>query len=269
MGRHPGIALAVLAVGSALALGQLAAADNATDLDRHARQVDVAASGQGQAQVAGRIADQLNAQWAPHPPAYSPESVGQQRGPEKFGGWGGVLIGDLIALNLAKSMVAAPNNTLTPEEALMVATQQVMDARQGEGRRGWGWIAQDLTGQKLGDLMKSVRPAAAAVTGQSLSAEKSPKGAGKSSGKAAGKTDRGFSNAFDTPAHHATGVVVSGPGVSGRTGRGHDKDIAGKDVADKGGAGGAEGRGAGEGPGGGAGSGGGGGNGGGGGGKGH
>ena len=268
MRHHRWIALAVLAVGSALAVGQLTAADNAADLDRHGRPVDAAASSQTQAQVAGRIADQLNAQWAPNPPAYSPESVGQQRGPDKFGGWGGVLIGDLISLNLAKSMLAAPNNTLTPEEALMVATQQVMDARQGEGRRGWGRIAQDLTGHKLGDLMKSAQPAAATATGQSLSVAKSAKGVGKSSGKAAGKTDQGFSNAFGTPALHATGVAVSGPGVRGGTGRGHDKDVAGKGVADKGGGNGG-GSGGGEGHGGGNGGGHGGGNGGGGGGKGH
>jgi hypothetical protein len=206
--------LALLAASSVLAVGQLAAADDA--------------------QVAGRTADQLNAQWAPNSPAYTPESVGQQRGSDKFGGWGGVLIGNLIAVNVAKSMLAAPNNTLTSEEALTLATQQVMDARQAQGQKGWGRIAQDLIGQKLGDLMKGTKAATASATGPALSVDKGAKGAQKSADKASGKTEKAFSNAFDTPASHAAGVAVSGPGVGGGTGRGHDKDagpqgIAGKD----------------------------------------
>jgi hypothetical protein len=210
--RHRWMVLTLLVASSVLAVGQLAAADDA--------------------QVAGRTADQLNAQWAPNAPAYTPESVGQQRGPDKFGGWGGVLIGNLIAVNVAKSMLAAPNNTLTSEEALTLATQQVMDARQGQGQKGWGRIAQDLTGQKLGDLMKSIKPATASATGPALSVEKGAKGAQKSVDKASGKTEKAFSNAFDTPASHPAGVAVSGPGVSGGPGRGQDKDVSGKDVAD-------------------------------------
>jgi hypothetical protein len=226
-----------------------AAADKPADLDRQASQVDADTSGQSQAQVAGRISDRLNAEWAPNSPAFSPESVGQQRGPDKFGGWGGVLIGDLIALNVAKSMLAAPNNTLTSAQALALATQQVMDARQGQGK-GWGRIAQDLTGQKLGSLMKTVQPAAAAVTGQapgpgkSVSSSKSAKEAGPASAKAAAHTDQVFGNAFGTPA--STGVAVAGPGI----GRGHDNDPPGKDAGNRDVAGKDAGRG-GEGPGGG------------------
>lgn len=207
--RHRWMVLALLAASSVLAVGQLAVADDA--------------------QVAGRTADQLNAQWAPNSPAFTPESVANQRGPDKFGGWGGVLIGNLIAVNVAKSMLAAPNNTLTPDEALTLATQQVMDARQGQGQKGWGRISQDLTGQKLGPLMKGTQ---SALTEQELNLEKGAKGAQKSADKASGKTEKAFSNTFDTPT--STGVAVSGPGVGGGTGRGHDKDagpqgLAGKD----------------------------------------
>ena len=116
------IVLAMLTVGSMLAAGRAGAGDNAADL-----------------------AAQLNAQWAPSPPAYSAESVGQQRGPEKFGGWGGVRIGNLIAQSLARAMLAAPNNTLTPEQALALATQQVMDARQDQDRRGRGGAGSHRT----------------------------------------------------------------------------------------------------------------------------
>ena len=100
-------------------VGQLAAADDA--------------------RVATGVSDQLNSQWAPNQPAFTPESVASQRGPDKFGGWGGVRIGGVISVTLAKSMLAAPNNTLTPEEALALATQQVMDATGqgvGPGRAG-------------------------------------------------------------------------------------------------------------------------------------
>jgi hypothetical protein len=256
MRHHRSTVVAVLTVGLLLVLGHWAdAADRAADL-----------------------ADRLNSQWAPNPPAYSAESVGQQRGPDKLGGWGGVLIGNLIAQDLAKSLLAAPNNTLTPAEALARATQQVMDARQGPGAHGWGRITQDLTGQKLGDLMKGAQPATASTTGQSLSGDKSAKGVGKSAGNAVGKIDQGFSNSFSTPAQ-TTGVVVSGPGGSSRgSGGGHDKGASGKDVADRGGnhdpgRGGGDGRGGGNGAAGGGGNGGGGGGGGGGngggGGKGH
>jgi hypothetical protein len=220
------IVLAMLTVGSMLAAGRARAGDNAADL-----------------------AAQLNAQWAPRPPAYSAESVGQQRGPEKFGGWGGVRIGNLLAQSLARTMLAAPNNTLTPEQALALATQQVMDARQDQDRRGRGWgrLSQDLTGQKLGDVMKSAQSAPVTGTGQSPNA----KGVEKPAGKAAGKTEQELSNAFDKPAHSA-GVAVTGPGASGGRGRGHDKDgAAGKDVADKGGGFGSEGSGGGSGHGGG------------------
>ena len=128
------IVLAMLMVGSMLAVERAAeAGDNAADL-----------------------AAQLNAQWAPNPPAYSAESVGQQRGPEKFGGWGG--------------------------------------------------ISKDLTGQKLGDLMKSTQSAHVTGTGQSPSA----KGLGKSASKAAGNAEEGSSKAFDKSGHSA-GVAVTGP----------------------------------------------------------
>jgi hypothetical protein len=231
----------LLATGSMLAVAPLTtSAENAADLDRQASHVDAAVNGQASAQVGGRIADQLNAQWAPNSPAYSAESVGQQRGPDKFGGWGGVLIGNLIAVNIAKSTLAAPNNTLTPEQALALATQQVLDARQGQDKRGWGRLAQDLTGQKLGALVRSAQPAAVAVAGQSLSTGKSTKGAGQPPGKA---TDQASSKTFDSSAAHSASVTVSGPGV---TGRGQDKDVAGKDVADRdGGHGGAGGHGGG------------------------
>ena len=161
------IVLAMLSVGSMLAAGQAGAGDNAADL-----------------------AAQLNAQWAPNPPAYSAESVGQQRGPEKFGGWGGVRIGNLISQSRARAMLATPNNTLTPEQALALATQEVMEARQDQDRRGrgWGGISKDLTGQKLGDLMKSAQSAHVTGTGQSPSA----KGLGKSASKAAGNTEEGL-----------------------------------------------------------------------------
>jgi hypothetical protein len=251
---HRWIALAILTAGPMLAVQSSTAANSAADLDGQARQVDAAASGQGQAWVASRIADQLNAQWAPNTPAYSADAVGQQRGSDKFGGWGGILIGNLIAVNVAKSTLAAPNNTLTPEEALALATQQVMDARQGHGKKGWGRIAQDLTGQKLGDLMKSAQTAAAGVTGQSPSGGKSAKAAGQSSGKAPGKGDQVGGKTFDVSASHSAGAAVSGPGVGGGHGRGHDQDVAGRD----GGHGGGGGRG-GDGPGGGNGGGGGGG----------
>ena len=221
------IVLAMLSVGSMLvAAGQAGAGDNAADL-----------------------AAQLNAQWAPNPPAYSAESVGQQRGPERFGGWGGVRIGNLISQSRARAMLATPNNTLTPEQALALATQEVMEARQDQDRRGrgWGGISKDLTGQKLGDLMKSAQSAHVTGTGQSPSA----KGLGKSASKTAGNTEEGSSKAFDKSGHSA-GVAVTGPGVSGGRGRGHEKDgAAGKDVADKGGGFGAEGSGGGSGHGGG------------------
>jgi hypothetical protein len=221
--------LGVLVVASPLAAG---AADKPADLDREAREVDAATSSQSQAQVADRIADQLNAQWAPNSPAFTADSVGQQRGANKFGGWGGVLIGDLIAINVAKSMLAAPGNTLTPAQALTAATQEVMDARRGENKKGWGQIAQNLTGQKLGSLMTSVQPAAAAVTGQptgpgkSMSSSKSAKEAGQASSKAA-RTDQAFGNSFDTPA--SASVAVAGPGI----GRGHDDDPPGKDAGNR------------------------------------
>jgi len=240
--------MALLAASSVLGVGQLAAADDA--------------------QVARGISDQLNSQWAPNQPAFTPESVASQRGPDKFGGWGGVRIGGVISVTLAKSMLAAPNNTLTPKEALALATQQVMDARRD---KGWGRVAQDITGQKLGALMKGTQPAAAAATSQSLSTGKSPKEPGQSSGKAMGKTEQTASKTFDAPAPHSTGVAVSGPGVGGGSGRGSGKDASGKDVAGKDAAGGPGGGGGhGGGPGGGEGHGGGnggGGNGGGGGGK--
>jgi hypothetical protein len=217
------IVLAMLTVGSMLPVERAGAGDNAADL-----------------------AAQLNAQWAPNPPAYTAESVGQQRGPERFGGWGGVRIGNLISQSLARAMLAAPSNTLTPEQALALATQDVMEARQDQDRRGRGWgrISQDLTGEKLGDLMKSARSAPATGTGQSLSS----KGVGKSASKA---PEEGSSKGFDKSGHSA-GVAVAGPGVSGGRGRGHDKDgAAGKDVADKGGGFGVEGSGGGSGHGGG------------------
>ena len=204
------IVMSLLAASSVLAIGHLAAADDA--------------------QVARGIADQLNSQWAPNAPAFTPESVASQRGPDKFGGWGGVRIGGIISVTVAKSTLAAPNNTLTSEEALALATQQVMDARQG---KGWGRVAQDLTGQKLGALMKDTQPAAAAATSPSRSTGKSPKEPGQSPGKAIGKTDQTASKTFDAPAPHSTGVVVSGPGVGGGSGRGSGKDASGKDVAGK------------------------------------
>jgi hypothetical protein len=210
MRLHRWIGMALLAASSVLGVGQLAAADDA--------------------QVARGISDQLNSQWAPNQPAFTPESVASQRGPDKFGGWGGVRIGGVISVTLAKSMLAAPNNTLTPKEALALATQQVMDARRD---KGWGRVAQDITGQKLGALMKGTQPAAAAATSQSLSTGKSPKEPGQSSGKAIGKTEQTASKTFDAPAPHSTGVAVSGPGVGGGSGRGSGKDASGKDVAGK------------------------------------
>jgi hypothetical protein len=215
MRLHRWIGMALLAASSVLGVGQLAAADDA--------------------QVARGISDQLNSQWAPNQPAFTPESVASQRGPDKFGGWGGVRIGGVISVTLAKSMLAAPNNTLTPKEALALATQQVMDARRD---KGWGRVAQDITGQKLGALMKGTQPAAAAATSQSLSTGKSPKEPGQSSGKAIGKTEQTASKTFDAPAPHSTGVAVSGPGVGGGSGRGSGKDASGKDVAGKDAAGG-------------------------------
>ena len=215
MRPHRWIGMALLAASSVLGVGQLAAADDA--------------------QVARGISDQLNSQWAPNQPAFTPESVASQRGPDKFGGWGGVRIGGVISVTLAKSMLAAPNNTLTPKEALALATQQVMDARRD---KGWGRVAQDITGQKLGALMKGTQPAAAAATSQSLSTGKSPKEPGQSSGKAIGKTEQTASKTFDAPAPHSTGVAVSGPGVGGGSGRGSGKDASGKDVAGKDAAGG-------------------------------
>ena len=224
-------------------------ADSASDLDRRASLIDAATSGQSPAPVAARTAGQLNAQWAPHEPAFSAESVSQQRGPDRFGGWGGVLIGNLIAINVAKSMLVAPNNTLTPARALALATQEVMDARQGQRKTGWGQIAQDLTGQKLGSVMKGVQAAAPSVTGQSRSPgqsqspAKGAKEAGQSSAKGASNADRGFSNAFDASGHTA-GVAVGGPGAGAGLGRGHDKDVTsadgagGKDAAGHGGPGG-------------------------------
>jgi hypothetical protein len=105
--------------------------------------------------------------------------------------------------------------------------------------RGWGRLSQDLTGQKLGDVMKSAQSEPVVGTGQSLNA----KGVEKPASKAAGKTERELSNAFDKPGHSA-GVALTGPGASGGRGRGHDKDgAAGKDVADKGGGFGTEGSG--------------------------
>ena len=213
MRPHRWIVMALLAASSVLVVGQLAAADDA--------------------QVARGISDQLNSQWAPNQPAFTPDSVASQRGPDKFGGWGGVRIGGVISVTLAKSMLAAPNNTLTPEEALALATQQVMDARRD---KGWGRVAQDVTGQKLGALMKGTQPAAAAATSQSLSTGKSPKEPGQSFGKAIGKTEQTASKTFDAPA--PTGVAVSGPGVGGGSGRGSGKDASGKDVAGKDAAGG-------------------------------
>jgi hypothetical protein len=210
MRPHRWIVMALLAASSVLVVGQLAAADDA--------------------QVSRGISDQLNSQWAPNQPAFTPESVASQRGPDKFGGWGGVRIGGVISVTLAKSMLAAPNNTLTPKEALALATQQVMDARRD---KGWGRVAQDITGQKLGALMKGTQPAAAAATSQSLSTGKSPKEPGQSSGKAIGKTEQTASKTFDAPAPHSTGVAVSGPGVGGGSGRGSGKDASGKDVAGK------------------------------------
>jgi hypothetical protein len=215
MRPHRWIVMALAAASSVLVVGQLAAADDA--------------------QVARGISDQLNSQWAPNQPAFTPESVASQRGPDKFGGWGGVRIGGVISVTLAKSMLAAPNNTLTPKEALALATQQVMDARRD---KGWGRVAQDITGQKLGALMKGTQPAAAAATSQSLSTGKSPKEPGQSSGKAIGKTEQTASKTFDAPAPHSTGVAVSGPGVGAGSGRGSGKDASGKDVAGKDAAGG-------------------------------
>ena len=215
MRLHRWIGMALLAASSVLGVGQLAAADDA--------------------QVARGISDQLNSQWAPNQPAFTPESVASQRGPDKFGGWGGVRIGGVISVTLAKSMLAAPNNTLTPKEALALATQQVMDARRD---KGWGRVAQDITGQKLGALMKGTQPAAAAATSQSVSTGKSPKEPGQSSGKAIGKTEQTASKTFDAPAPHSTGVAVSGPGVGAGSGRGSGKDASGKDVAGKDAAGG-------------------------------
>jgi hypothetical protein len=245
----------LLAASPLLAVGRpVSAAGKPATLDQHAQQVDQAANTQGEMQVAGKIADQLNAAWAPNPPAYTAESVAQQRGPDQLGGFGSVLIGNLIIVKYAKL------NNLT----LAAATQVVMDRRHAPGG-GWGKISQDLLGgQKLGDLMKNAQQASAAVTTASRSVEKGPKGVGMSSGKAPAKTDQAFSNAFDSP-RQATGVAVSGPGVGGGTGRGHDKDISGKDVGSMGGGPGAAERGGSEGHGGGPG----GGNGGGGGGKGH
>ena len=127
MRPHRWIVMALLAASSVLVVGQLAAADDA--------------------QVARGISDQLNSQWAPNQPAFTPESVASQRGPDKFGGWGGVRIGGVISVTLAKSMLAAPNNTLTPEEALALATQQVMDARRD---KGWGRVGRTSRGGSSG-----------------------------------------------------------------------------------------------------------------------
>jgi hypothetical protein len=240
MRHHCRIVLAVLVTGAVVSVGSPVAAHDAAALDRQAGRVDAAAPGQGQAQVAGRTADQLNAEWAPNAPAYSAQSVASQGGPDKFGGWGRVLIGNLIAVNLAKSMLAAPNNTLTPKQALALATQQVLDARQGEDKRGWGRIAQDLTGQKLGGLLKSAEKATVEVTSRSSSrspsSARSAGTAGRSSGKAVGRADQTVGRTFDAQASHPSGVVVSGPGAGAGLGQGHNKDMGGREVAGSGGA---------------------------------
>jgi hypothetical protein len=229
MRHHRGFILALLAAGLLVASGRLAAADDAA-----------------------AIADQLNARWAPNPPAFSPEGVAQQRGPDKFGEWGGVRIGNIIAIDVAKSMLAAPNNQKTPAQALRDAQQAVMAERQGPGPKGWGRITQDLTGQKLGALMNGAQPPGAAKTGQAPSADKSAKGGPRSADKATGKTDQAFSNAFDAQASHAAhaSVAVSGPGA-GVAGRGQGKDVGTQGVGDAGGQGAGAGRGGGEGHGGG------------------
>jgi hypothetical protein len=234
MRQHSLIALAGLVMSTLVLAGPLMAHD-AADLDRHASQVNAAVSNQGQTQVAQRTADQLNAQWAPHTSAFTAQSLGQQRGPAQFGGWGGVLIGNLIAVNLAKSMLAARDNTLTPEQALALATQQVLDARQGESKRGWGRIAQDLTGQKLGGLVKSAEKATIEVTGRSSGSSpghtRSAGTAGRSSGKAVGRTDQTVGRTFDAQTSHPAGVVVSEPGAGAGLGRGHNKDSADRGAA--------------------------------------
>lgn len=219
--HHRWMVLWLFAASSVLAVGQLAGADDA--------------------QVASRIADQLNSQWAPNAPAFTPESVASQRGPDKLGGFGGVRAGNLIAIALAKETLANTPNP-TPQQisqALIDAQAAVMAARQGSGQKGWGSITQNLLGgQKLGPLMKAA--VSAAQTEEQLTAEKSAKGAGLSSGKVTGKTDQASSKTFDTSALQSAGVVVSGPGVGGGLGRGPDKDVSGKDAPgkDPGGAGG-------------------------------
>lgn len=210
MRHHQWMALALLVAGSVLAVGQPSVADDT--------------------QVAAGIANQLNAQWEPNAPAFTADSVAQQRGPDKFGGWGGVRIGNLISIAIAKATLANTPNP-TPQQisqALLDAQAAVMAARQGPGPHGWGFIAQDKTGQKLGALLKGAQPGNASATGQSLSLEKGGKGAQKSAeDKATGKT--AFSSAFDTST--PTGVAFSGPGVG--TGHGHDKDAGAQGVAGK------------------------------------
>jgi hypothetical protein len=228
-------------------------ADPTPDLDRHARAVDQAAEAQGQMQVAGRLADQLNASWGQTPGPYTAASLADQRARNGWG-WGEVLIGNLLAQSIARNLMAA-NPTLTPAQALALATDQVTAARQAGA--GWGVISKEA-GVKLGKLVSGVQKSAAAVS----AGEKSPgavkataKGTKESGAKAADEAQeraagvgRGLTG-FATEGQPTGGVAVAGPGLAGGgLGRGADRGGQDHGGADRGGgAGGAGGGGGGKG----------------------
>jgi hypothetical protein len=197
---------------------------DSSSLDKHAQAVDGVTANTGSEKVASRLASQLNEAWGRTPAPYTAESLTAQRTQTGWG-WGGVLIGNRLAQQMAETRLAA-NPALTPEQALVESLAAVTAARQAH--TGWGVIAKD-NGVKLGPLVSSVKKSTESVTAslQSSGKQGSGKPGTKSADGTAAKAERSaksdkaradsasFSNSFDT------GPAAAG---HGSLGRGHDKE---------------------------------------------
>jgi hypothetical protein len=213
------------------------AADPAGQLKQHAHAVDQAAATQGQARVAGRLADQLNASWSHAPAPYTVESLAAQRAQHGWG-WGELAIANLLAQHVARELMAA-NPALTPAQALALAFDQVVAERLAGN--GWGLIGQNH-GMTLGKLVSGLQRSAAAVTAGAASAggkatgktakEGEPKAADQALERAAG-VGRGL-RGFAAEGQTTPGVTMAAPGAGVGAGRGGgDKGAAG--ASDRGG----------------------------------
>jgi hypothetical protein len=159
----------------------------------------------GSQQVAGKIADQLNAACACS--TFSASSVMDQRA-ETGWGWGSVLIADLLALAISQQ-------SQIPFET---ALNQVTTARQQGG--GWGAIAK-ANGLNVGKAVsEAVKSANAVAAGASSSAK------GQKQGDLSG------------PGQHGGGQGHAAAGAGGGHGGGGGQGGGGRGGGDAGGGGG-------------------------------